>query len=305
MAVKSLLADTAILRAPPPPAAPPAQAEPLPSPPPAPAEPSGLPIDLAGLPPINTCFTITFPNQHTAKAARVDQDSETSAILRLLELDGPARPALFISGGAGAMSEDDKARTYHIIEIIGRFAEENNVVVIDGGTESGIMQMIGDVRRKANYTFPLIGVAPLGKVSFPGFKNPNEEAELEDSHTHFVLIDASKWGDESRMLIRLTHAIAGHQQDEHKPTTGILINGGKIALQEVYLASATELKMPMLVLEGSGRAADEISTAFRSGQTKRSILRAILAGGEVSLISIDEGNTAVQTKLNERFSLSR
>ena len=249
------------------------------------------------LPPRDQLFDIIFPNQHTAKAIRVKQDADPEVIKTALGFN-EIYPIIFITGGASAMSDRDKQLTQSIIESIAEFAEEQETVIIDGGTESGIMKMIGDTRGNQGYKFPLIGVSPMGKVSYPGYGNPNEEAFLEDSHSHFVLVEGETWGDESSMIVNLTHAISGHRE---KPAVGILINGGKIAMHEVYLATTTQNKLPMIVLDGSGRAADEISTAFRTGKTAQDILQAIIAGGDIQLVGTIEGPEAVRKKLAKKF----
>lgn len=249
------------------------------------------------LPSKNISFTIPFDNGNRAKAVRVATDTDPLQIMQVLNFTH-TQPSIFISGGAGMMSDEDKRMVKRILAEVAAFAEEHHAVILDGGTESGIMQMVGDAKRDFNYKFPLLGISPLGKISYPGFKNPNEEAFLEDSHSHFVLVDADSWGDESRMIVQLTHAIGGRGE---KPSVGILINGGKIAMHEVYLASTKDLKLGMIVLEGSGRAADEISTAFRTGKTNQRILQAILAGGDIQLVSTVEGPSAMRAKLTSRF----
>lgn len=196
------------------------------------------------------------------------------------------------------MSDEDRQRTQDIIAEVARFADQNQLVIIDGGTESGVMKMIGDQRGKYGFRFPLIGASPLGKVSFPGYTNPGSEANLEDSHSHFVLVDGDEWGAESHMIVDLTHYIAGEGK---RPSAGILINGGKIAMQEVYLATTASRKLPMIVLEGSGRLADEVSTAWRTGRANQRILKAIIEGGDIQLVGTLEGPGAVRKKLEKRF----
>lgn len=250
------------------------------------------------LPAYHHCFNIVFDNGHVARAIRARQDSDPEELLRLLGFTEP-KPAIFISGGASYMSDEDRRLTKNIISGVGAFAEEQGALIIDGGTESGVMQMIGDVRLHAEYTFPLVGVSPMGKISYPGYKNPNEEAFLEDSHSHFVLVDGDEWGDESRMILKLTQSIC---KSGLKPSAGILINGGKIAMQEVYLATTKEHKLPIIVVEGSGRAADEISTAYRTGKSTQVILQAILAGGDIELVGTVEGPEAMREKLARKFN---
>jgi hypothetical protein len=251
----------------------------------------------SSLPGYNQRFELMFENGHRASAVRIQTAADIVKAMQVLGFTS-AMPTLFVSGGAGGMSENDRQITHKILEAVGQFARDQGAVVVDGGTESGIMQMLGEVRDKTNGSFLLIGVAPLGKVSFPGYQNPNEEAFLEDSHSHFVLVDGDDWGAESPTIVALTNHLSGNGT---RPAVGLLINGGKIAMQEVYLASTHEHKIPILVLEGSGRAADDISSAYRSGRTSQRILQAILRGGDIQLVGTSEGPEGMLEKLSLKF----
>jgi hypothetical protein len=158
------------------------------------------------------------------------------------------------------------------------------------------------VRQKRRYRFPLIGVAPRLKIEYPGFANPAAEAQLHQGHSHFVLVESDSWGKESRTIVDLTRAISQRQQ----PMLGILINGGKIAEHDIYLATSVgEDSVPVLVLDGSGRKADEVSTAVKTGKTSSKIIRAIVKGGRIDLVNIHGGADAMLDKLNRHFGVVR
>ncbi|MCU0482154.1 MAG: hypothetical protein MUE54_13240 [Anaerolineae bacterium] len=256
---------------------------------------------MSSLPNLNTLFTIKFPNGNTAKAIRSKPNEHPAFLLRTLGFL-PPQPILFISGGASGMSDEDKKQTELMMEAVLAFADQHRITLIDGGTESGIMKMCGDIRIRNKYTFPLIGVSPRGLVSYPDHPNPTAQAELEDGHTHFVLVEGDEWGAESEMIINLTMTMSGAGTTGRKPAVGILINGGKIAMQEIYLATTRDKhKLPIIVLDGSGRAADEVSTAFRTGRTTQTILRAILKGGDIQLVGTNEGADVIRQKLSQKF----
>jgi hypothetical protein len=256
-------------------------------------------LEHSRIPAKNSIFTIPFPGGHTALAVCVSPSADPLWVMERFGITN-AIPAIFISGGASYMTDEDKARTTEMMGVVADFAERHGAVVIDGGTDAGVMQIIGGARRQHNYTFPLIGVCPIGKVSYPGFENLNHEANLEDSHSHFVLVLGNEWGDETNLLIRLTYTISGKGS---QPAIGILINGGRIAQNEVYLATTKDLRLPMIVVEGSGRFADELATAFRTGKTNQQILKAILEGGDIKLISTIEGPEKMREHLTNRFDL--
>ncbi len=252
--------------------------------------------------PNHKTFEINFEEGHSSTAIQVEPDQSMDDIIQALGLTTPS-PCLFISGGAGGMSDEDIDRTRKIMdEGVAKFASEHGITIIDGGTESGVMQMIGEARRKHGYTFPLIGVAPAGRVTYPGKTNPNSEAELDSNHTHFVLVNSDEWGGESQTIIDLTRRICGKRK---KHALGILINGGKIAQHDIYLATATgDQKIPILVLEGSGRFAEELATAFRTGHANQQILKAIIAGGDIKLLATGEGVETMWAKLEAHFTQS-
>jgi hypothetical protein len=246
---------------------------------------------------MNNTFKIRFDDGSVAKAIRA-RDLSVEAIATALGLQHA--PCIFISGGAGGMSEEDVNKTRQIMdEGVAKFASENGITVIDGGTESGVMQMIGEARRSHNYSFPLIGIAPYGKIQYPSHLNADHEAELDSNHSHFVLVDSDEWGGESQTIIDLTRHIA---REEHQHALGILINGGKISQQDIYLATAKgDHKIPILVLEGSGRFAEQLATAFRTGHANQQILKAIISGGDIKLLATGEGAETMRDKLEAHF----
>ncbi|MGB1287706.1 MAG: hypothetical protein ACPG7F_14300 [Aggregatilineales bacterium] len=243
-------------------------------------------------------FTIDFGEGRFSPAVRIEPNDSAEKIIAAFGLEHP-RPTLFISGGAGAMSEDDIESTRMMMDTgIAAFAEKHHITVVDGGTEAGVMQMIGEARQRNGYTFPLIGIAPESKVSYPGHDGTSKDANLEDGHSHFVLVNADEWGGESHMIVDLTRAISGK---EH-PKIGILINGGQIAERDVYLAvTRGDDSIPMMILEGSGRKADEIGTAFKTGRTDSQLIRAIISGGDIRLAGLKEGADAMYKKLEDHF----
>lgn len=250
------------------------------------------------LPPFHQGFNIQFASGHIAKAVLVNPEDDPLVAYHLLGFRH-AYPVIFVSGGASHMEEKDRRLIDTMMEAVAQFAQERGAIVIDGGTEAGIMELIGSTRAKGKYTFPLIGVSPIGKVAYPGYDNPEKEAMLQDDHTHFILVNAHEWGGETEMIIHLAHTVCG---DGKLASVGVLVNGGKIALHEVYLGSATEHKLPFIVLEGSGRVADEISTAFRTGKSTQRVLQAILKGGDIRLVATVEGADAMRQRLTEIFA---
>jgi hypothetical protein len=246
--------------------------------------------------PLNTPFSVRFANGNRARAVYITHGSKPETIRNALGFKKHT-PALFIVGGASGMTAEDARRTQAMLDVVAKFAEEHGITVIDGGTESGVMQMTGESRLQGRYTFPLIGIAPASRIRFPGYDNLAAEADLEDSHSHFVLVEGSDWGSESNLIQDLAQTTSGTGTF---PVLGMLINGGNIALNELVMA--TKRAIPMFVIEGSGRAADQVASAFKTGQTSVDSLKtAIASGADIQFINTSESPDRVYQKLSKRF----
>lgn len=250
----------------------------------------------------NKRFVIPFEEGRAAFAVQVARRFDPVAVGRTLGFDRP-RPTIYVTGGASAMSPEDMAATRNIVEKgLVTFAEEHDVIVIDGGTEVGIPILLGDARRKFRYRFPLIGIAPLEMVNYPGH-NEGGEAPLNTGHSHFVLTAGDEFGDESEMITLLTHTLSGRGQ---YPAVGVLINGGNIAREEVYARTTNEsISFPLVVIEGTGRFADLLANALYAGRSEDRQLQEIINTGRVQIVSIDAGADELRLKLAALFKAHR
>jgi tetratricopeptide (TPR) repeat protein len=246
----------------------------------------------------NKIATIKFPNEQEAMLVRVSDEDDASEIVQLLELKTP-QPSIFMLVGAMDMQSKEMTMTRPIIEdALATFANERQIAIVDGGTASGVMQLMGEARRKHKATFPLIGVAPANQVKYPGHDNPTGY-DLDSGHSHFVLTQDGDFGDETDVIVNLSQALTGNGQ---KPHLGMIVNGGDIVRQEVYrLAIEPNSSLVLLVLEGSGRFADELAAAKRSGKAESDVVKAIVEKGKVELIAVSDGPEALRTRLVSFF----
>ncbi len=203
------------------------------------------------------------------------------------------RLVLVVVGGAAGLKEADKKRLFTLFgHALLPIVASRQAVVVDGGTDSGVMQLLGRARAEAGASFPLIGVAAEKTVILPGDSaDPGDWAQLERNHSHFVLVPGSSWGDESPWLSWVATEIAGSA-----PSATILINGGEIAFQDV--AHSLEAHRPVLVIAGTGRTADRIAAAIHDHHTDERAAQ--LAGSPlVAAVPWAEGPAAVRAALEE------
>lgn len=185
-----------------------------------------------------------------------------------------SKKVIVLIGGASGIGILDSFAMRKAIRTVARVAEKNKAIVIDGGTQAGIMQEIGKQRKRNHFSFPLIGVV-FDKL----LKKEEPKKILDPNHTHFILIPGNDWGDESAWIAKIATVMA----DKKKSIT-ILINGGKISAQDVK--HSKKEKRPVFVMRGTGRLADEITTSLK-----------------VIPIYVTQPVIAIQQQLNRAFSL--
>lgn len=180
------------------------------------------------------------------------------------------RPVVVCIGGAGGLSDEQSARLTAVFEDhLVPALDAQTVTVVDGGTDSGVMRLLGRARAAAGSVLPLIGVAAQGTVHLPGVGEvADHAAPLEPHHTHVVLVPGDAWGDETPWISAVATGISLNQK-----SVTLMVNGGAIALNDAQ--TSLDAGRPLIVLAGSGRSADEIVGA-RAGED---------AGAQVKLIA--------------------
>ena len=193
--------------------------------------------------------TLDFPNGNRPAFVAADGAAEPADLLRQIHLDR-SRPTIVVCGGAAGL--DKERRLFRASLVLGpavlRAAKDNHAAIVDGGTESGVMHIVGKERwsQRAEKDV-LLGVAPDGRTFVP--KTAGEEKRdrmaLESHHTHFVLAQSDKWGGETALLFEL----AGRLSHDARAVV-VLLRGGKNAKGEVL--EAVRRGWPVAVVRGFG-----------------------------------------------------
>jgi SLOG in TRPM, prokaryote len=225
-------------------------------------------------------FSIKFANGLTAKALYPQANADLTLTLEQLGLSSP-RPVIVVVGGASKLSEVDRERLRSLfLTVLAPLAESLNAYVVDGGTDAGIMQMMGEARYQTGGTFPLIGVTAVGLATLPNQPPPAEDAcALEPHHTHFVLVPGSQWGDESAWIAAIASTLSGFC-----PSVTVLINGGEITWKDAQ--ESVKAKHPIVAISGSGRTAD-ILVAALNGTVEDDRAPALVDSGLLQAVDLD------------------
>jgi hypothetical protein len=197
------------------------------------------------------------------------------------------RVVVVLVGGAAGMGERDLEAVAEVLdnEVV-PLVERRDAVVIDGGTDSGVMRLIGRARSASGGRFPLVGVAAEGTVVLPGAGTASPDAaELEPNHTLFLIVPGTQWGDEARWIMDVARVVAGDRS-----SVTLLVNGGQISYDDV--AASLDSGRPVVVLAGSGRTADAIAEAraghggdYRAVEIAASPLTRVVDAGEAGAVA--------------------
>lgn len=244
---------------------------------------------------MNQSTQLTFPTGHSTKAIFPDDLKMLSTDLQQLDFEHPC-PTIVVIGGAKGMTEESRDRVRRIFqEVLAPLAREIGAIIVDGGTDDGVMQMMGIARMTTGNAFNLVGVAPLKKVQLPPLEG-SPGTPLEPHHTHFILTPGSKWGDESRWLAHIASVLA-----KGCPSVTLLINGGEVAL--IDLAESTAEGRPAIILAGSGRLADEVAESISHPQKgTRSTIAELLSKGKFTVFDLATPLTHLTQLLKQQLS---
>jgi len=242
-------------------------------------------------------FQIEFPNGASRPAVHAARNTSPQAIIDALNLSSPT-PTIFVSGGASMMTRDSSNVLRSIIEDgLVRFITERQICLIDGGTASGVMQLIGEARQRRNSSFPLLGVAPDNVVSYPSHAGMKPEVSLDAYHSHFVLTSGDQFGSESETSFNLAYALSGNGAQKRLV---MVLNGGEIVKKDAHRSAVHEPRFPLLVLEGSGRFADELAISQKNGSDDP-VIRDILNQGTLYFLSVKAGADSLYHWLENFF----
>jgi hypothetical protein len=209
------------------------------------------------------------------------ESEDAAALLGVLGLaDRSARPVIVVCGGAALLTGEHLRLTESVLgPAVAWAARDSGAAVVDGGSATGVMAVVGEASEVARSADPLlVGVAPRGRIQFPG--SDEEQVDLESHHTHFVLAHSDEWGGERRLLFRVAARLAGTCR-----IVVVLAGGGPQAAEEAL--EAVRRRWPIIVLKGTGGLADELAETAPVEPTEvdAAVRHRILRDGDVQVFA--------------------
>ncbi len=228
---------------------------------------------------------IVFPNGNSALTVFPPAGTNARDLLPLLNI--PAyNDLIMLVGGASLMDEKLYPNLENLFTHgIAQLAVTRNVLIVDGGTQAGVMELMGKGVAAQQHRSPLLGVSPQGSVTYPGKASSNgvsdELVSLDPNHSHFVLVETNEWGGETETMYQLAQLYA-----QGRSSVAMVVNGGSIAKKEILYN--VRQGRPLLLFTGSGRIADEIATLWQEKPSSfsSSDLAEIIQHGNIHLFPI-------------------
>jgi hypothetical protein len=221
-------------------------------------------------------FLVELGRGKRARAVRVGAVADLERAVGELNVGG--RGAVVVVGGASGMSATEARQLGPLFgDVLAPLAERLGVTVIDGGSDIGVMRLMGSARGDGGWGFPLIGVI-VDELADYSNGSGVDAVGLEPNHTHFVLVPGSQWGDEAPWLARLATVVAGSEG-----SATVLVNGGEVALADVR--HSVDAGRQVVALDGSGRSADTLAAALR-GENAEPTVDGLAASGFVHAVDV-------------------
>ncbi|MCG3210812.1 MAG: hypothetical protein FOGNACKC_04446 [Anaerolineae bacterium] len=258
----------------------------------APALPETPPAaEVAGL----SVRPVNFANKNRAKLLVAPPEFDPQAVIRALELPQP-KSVLLLVGDTATLQGDDEA---HLVQLfsrgVARALADMNALIIDGGRQTALSDLMGQAVADRGRKSALLGVAAADRVSYPGQPDAGANREpLDSNHSHFILTD----GSETDTLFKVADALANPRS-----VVTLLVGGDSQARRQIL--ESVRLGWPVIALRGSGGLADEIAALNRKQPAfiPAADLAEIIIDGKLYVAQLRGPISAFQRLLEQVLSL--
>jgi hypothetical protein len=243
--------------------------------------------------------SIAFPGGRSAVAVLAPPRVTGADAAAALELPRPSGLVVLNGGTADLSPTVDAALRRTLGEGLARVAIDERLTVVTGGTDAGIFALFGEALDDER-TAPCAGVAPAGRVTWPGRewpggKPPSDEEPvlLEPHHSHFLLVEGDEWGVETDAMLALSEALSAMC-----PSLAVLAGGGAGARREVlaHLRAGREV----IVLDGTGRFAERLAEATAGRGEPAAETAEMVASGLITVIDAAEPPATLANLIRDR-----
>lgn len=195
------------------------------------------------------------PREDTPRPDSVFYDGRQPISVALAALDIPlGRPVIVVAGSASADIDaaTEDALGLLIQLVIAPVCLEEGVVVVSGGTDAGVMAMLGNAMADLAPDCVLVGVAPDRKLLGYGAVADDDDAARAEPHHRLIRTPGNCWGGEGPTLVRVAERIAANH-----PIVVLGLGGGSGTRRELQLAARR--RWPVLLVTGCAGTSEALA----------------------------------------------
>ncbi len=243
--------------------------------------------------------TVTLPDGAQLNLVLADAGRKPSEWASTLGL-GPMAAVVVLAGGDDAVDEALRPRLTQLlarglVRTLGDLAAQQGgagqALCVVRACGPGVPALLGQAVADAGGPVQLLGVAPEALLALPGVVAPAAAEPPVSGLTHLLGTPGLAWGSELRAKVDAVQALA-----DARPATGnaaggarpmlLVIGGGPGTLAEVK--QAVTRRWPVLLVEGSGGAAEALARQFKAGEADNGdpLVTDILADGHLCCITL-------------------
>jgi hypothetical protein len=198
----------------------------------------------------------TFANGNNARALYVPRKTQGKDLLNALGVEVPKTLILLATGGE-PLDPEVRLRVHQLFNRgVVRAANGISTAIFTNAVNAGPIRLMGNAVAEREAKVPLVGFAAQGQIALPEDGEQDELIPPEPHHSHFVIVEALEFGDEVEVMFSLVHELS-----EQSPAVLLLVNGNERSCLEAL--RAIRMNIPVVILDGSGGLADEISRLYR------------------------------------------
>ena len=222
---------------------------------------------------------------------------------------GPLAAVVLVAGGDDVLDEALRPRLTQLVarglvrtlrDVAGQQGGAARALCVVRASGSGLPTLLGRAVSDSGGALCLLGLAPAGVLALPGDAGPGAGSAGDPvlaGLSHLLITPGAAWGDELvakvdlvQALVATPAAVAGAAlpaQPAPRPML-LVIGGGAAALTEVLLA--VRRGWAVLLVEGSGGAADALARQIRQGQADADdpVVAEILADGQLGSLTLGD-----------------
>ena len=190
---------------------------------------------------------------------------------------------------------------------LARAAENVHAALFTAGLDRGPVAYMGRAAMDRGNKLPMVAVLPMARATWPGDPRPGAEARvpIHPGHSHVVM--ATTDDDEGARALRfgvIEAVLARNSRGTGPlPVVGVLVSGGEPAIDETL--ACVRRGWPLVVVQGSGGAADAIAWAYRKENHGTFIpnpkLMEIVRTAVIEVININDADGKILQAMLERL----